>query len=197
MTKKNNIIETDIKRIGKHLESIFKILKFDMSDPNLKDTPSRVARMYREIFSGLDETTEPKMTLFRNEDGYHSMVIVKDIPFYSVCAHHIIPFYGRAHIAYLPCGYILGLSKLARIVDYFAKRPQVQERLTEQIVDYLENKIKPEGCIAVVEAAHLCMEMRGIKKPGTWTVTSALRGNFRDLTIREEFFSLLSKQRTD
>jgi GTP cyclohydrolase I len=122
--------------------------------------------------------SEPATTTFPNDEGYSHMVMEKQIPFYSMCAHHLVPFYGHAHIAYIPRERILGLSKFARILEFYAKRPQLQERLTEQVVTFLEERLQPQGAMVVIEARHLCVEMRGVKKPGALTVTSALRGIF-------------------
>ncbi len=145
----------------------------------LKETPARVARMYAEILQGMDkDPTELFTTVF--EEGHREMVLVKDIPFFSICEHHLVPFFGLAHVAYLPgaTGKICGLSKLARTVDIYAQRLQVQERLTGQIANTLVTCLEPDGVLVVVEAEHLCMSMRGVKKPGTKTVTSAVRGAF-------------------
>jgi GTP cyclohydrolase I len=122
------------------------------------------------------------------------MVIEKEIPFYSMCAHHFVPFYGHAHIGYIPESRIVGLSKLPRILEFYAKRPQLQERLTEQVAEYLWSRLEPQGVMVVIEARHLCVEMRGVKKPGAMTTTSALRGNFADRKVREEFLALLRRQ---
>jgi GTP cyclohydrolase I len=187
--------EDKIKRITFHVEEIMKVLGLDLRDPHLKDTPGRVARMYLEIFGGLEDGNEPQITTFPNEERYDNMVMVKDISFFSVCAHHLIPFFGQAHIAYIPGERIVGLSKLARIVEFYARRPQLQERLTEQIIRFIEEKIHPKGSMVVVEARHLCMEMRGVEKPGALTVTSAVRGLFRDKMAREEFLDLLQLRR--
>ena len=152
----------------------------DPSRDGLEKTPERVARMYAELFSGLN--TDPESVLNATFDaGHDEMIMVRDIALYSVCEHHLIPFLGQAHVAYIPnkTGCITGLSKIARLVDVVSKRPQVQERLTTQIADALENKLNPRGVLVVVEAEHLCMSMRGIRKPGSQTVTSAVRGLFR------------------
>jgi GTP cyclohydrolase I len=145
------------------------------------------------MFGGLAEGAEPKVTTFPNEENYSHMVMEKQIPFYSMCAHHLVPFYGHAHIAYIPRERILGLSKFSRILEFYAKRPQLQERLTEQVVTYLEEKLQPLGAMVVIEARHLCVEMRGVKKPGALTVTSALRGIFHQKPVREEFLDLLRR----
>ena len=176
-----------------HVRGILETLGLDTRDPNLSETDIRVAKMYMEMFHGLSEGAEPKVTTFPNEEGYSHMVMEKQIPFYSMCAHHLVPFYGHAHIAYIPRDRILGLSKFARILEFYAKRPQLQERLTEQVVTYLEEKLQPLGAMVVVEARHLCVEMRGVKKPGALTVTSALRGIFHQKPVREEFLDLLRR----
>jgi GTP cyclohydrolase I len=177
--------------IAHHVRGILTALGLDLKDPNLAETDLRVAKMYIEMFGGLAEGAEPKVTTFPNEEGYSHMVMEKQIPFYSMCAHHLVPFYGHAHIAYIPRERILGLSKFSRILEFYAKRPQLQERLTEQVVTYLEAKLQPLGAMVVIEARHLCVEMRGVKKPGALTVTSALRGIFHQRPVREEFLDLL------
>ncbi|MSS72145.1 MAG: GTP cyclohydrolase I FolE [Candidatus Latescibacteria bacterium] len=188
--------EDKIKRISFHVKEMMKVLGLDLQDPNMKDTPRRVAKMYIEIFGGLENGNEPKITTFPNDEHYSNMVMVKDISFFSVCSHHLIPFFGRAHVAYIPEERIIGLSKLARIVEFYAKRPQLQERLTEQIIHFVEEKMHPQGSMVVVEGRHLCMEMRGVKKPGALTVTSAVRGLFKeDDKVREEFLKLLQLRR--
>ena len=188
--------EDKVERISHHVAEIMKILDLDLKDPNLRGTPRRFAHMYLEIFQGLDGDNEPNLTVFPNEDGFDQMVVMTDIPFYSMCAHHLLPFWGRAHVAYVPTDQIVGLSKLVRMVEYHARRPQIQERLTNQVVHYLEKELNPRGSMVVVEARHLCMEMRGVEKPGTWTTTSAVRGIFKkDRATRAEFMNLLSRRR--
>lgn len=177
--------------VAHHVRGILTTLGLDLKDPNLAETDLRVAKMYLEMFHGLSEGAEPKVTTFPNEEGYSHMVMEKQIPFYSMCAHHLVPFYGHAHIAYIPRDRILGLSKFSRILEFYAKRPQLQERLTEQVVTFLEEKLQPLGAMVVVEARHLCVEMRGVKKPGALTVTSAIRGIFHQRPVREEFLDLL------
>jgi len=147
----------------------------------LQDTPARVARMYDEIFSGLSEDADQHLKVTFEAD-HDEMVMVRDIALVSTCEHHLVPFVGKAHVAYIPNddGRITGLSKLARLVDAYAKRPQVQERLTTQIADEIEKALEPKGVLVVIEAEHMCMSMRGVKKPGSTTVTSAVRGIFRD-----------------
>ncbi|MCK5375526.1 MAG: GTP cyclohydrolase I FolE [Acidobacteria bacterium] len=183
-----------IERVAEHMGAIMRELNLDLEDPNYAHTPERVAKMYLEMFHGLREGAEPKITTFPNDEGYNHMVIEKEIPFYSMCAHHFVPFYGHAHIAYIPQSTIVGLSKLPRILEFYAKRPQLQERLTEQVAEYLWTKLEPQGVMVVIEARHLCVEMRGVKKPGALTTTSALRGCFADRMVREEFLALLRRQ---
>ncbi|MFI5119065.1 MAG: GTP cyclohydrolase I FolE [Thermoanaerobaculia bacterium] len=189
-----DLADPRVERIAGHVKEIIRILGLcPDQDPNLVNTDRRVARMYLDIFSGLDEGTRPKLTTFPNEEHYTSMVMEKQIPFYSMCAHHFVPFYGHGHIAYIPNDKIVGLSKLPRLLEFFAKRPQVQERLTEQVAGVLEEELKPQGVMVVIEARHLCVEMRGVKKPGAVTVTSALRGIFLQKAVREEFLDLLRR----
>jgi len=180
-----------VETVAHHVRGILSALGLDLTDPNLAETDLRVAKMYIEMFQGLAQGAEPKVTTFPNEEKYSHMVMEKQIPFYSMCAHHLVPFYGHAHIAYIPRDRILGLSKFARILEFYAKRPQLQERITEQVVSFLEEKLQPLGAMVVIEARHLCVEMRGVKKPGALTVTSALRGIFHQKPVREEFLDLL------
>jgi GTP cyclohydrolase I len=166
----------------------------DLGREGLFETPRRVADMYEEIFAGLDQDPAEHFAVTFNE-GHQEMVLVRDIPLYSVCEHHLVPFMGRAHVAYIPGkdGRICGLSKLARVVDIFAKRPQVQERMTSQIADTIVEHLDPAGVIVVIEAEHLCMSMRGVKKPGSETVTSAVRGLFeRKAATRAEAMALIT-----
>jgi GTP cyclohydrolase I len=179
------------RAIARSVRSILVELGLDLDDPNLRETDRRVARMYLEMFHGLDEGAEPEVTTFPNDEGYSHMVMEKNIPFYSMCAHHLVPFYGHAHIAYIPGDRILGLSKVARILEFYAKRPQLQERITEQVVNCLEERLQPKGAMVVIEARHLCVEMRGVRKVGAVTTTSALRGIFHRRPVREEFLDLL------
>ncbi len=185
-----------VNSVAKHMARIMEELNLDLADPNFAETPERVAKMYLEMFHGLREGSEPKITTFPNDEGYHHMVIEKEIPFYSMCAHHFVPFYGHAHIAYIPESTIVGLSKLPRILEFYAKRPQLQERLTEQVAEFLWSKLAPQGVMVVIEARHLCVEMRGVKKAGAMTTTSALRGCFADRMVREECLALLHRQTT-
>jgi GTP cyclohydrolase I len=165
----------------------------DPCQESLKDTPARIAEMYAEVFSGLDADPKAELTI-GFEVGHHEMVVLRDIPFYSMCEHHLLPFYGVAHVGYIPSedGRVVGISKLARVVDIFAKRPQLQERMTRQIADAIFEALQPEGVAVVVRAEHLCMVMRGIKKPGSNVITSAVRGTFRSkAATRSEFLSLV------
>lgn len=160
------------------------------------DTPKRIARMFEEIFSGIDEDPAKHLEVYFQEEKYEELVLVKDIPFYSVCEHHLVPFFGKAHVAYLPKnGRLTGLSKLARVVETVAKRPQLQERITATVADTIMNKLQPYGVIVVIEAEHMCMTMRGVKKPGSKTVTSAVRGTFKtDSKSRAEVMSMINSR---
>lgn len=181
----------DIKKIEEGVRLILEGIGEDKNRAGIKDTPARVAKMYAEIFAGLQE---PEHDLLKPIEGetHDEMVLLKDIPFYSVCEHHLLPFIGKSHIAYIPEGRITGLSELAKALEYLAKRPQVQERLTSQLADMIMDKLKPKGCMVVIDAEHLCMSMRGIKKPCSRTVTSAVRGIFRSKqSTREEMLSLI------
>ena len=166
----------------------------DPEREGLLETPARVARMYEEIFSGLESNPEQHLKIFHDPQEHNELVLVRDIPLYSVCGHHLLPFVGKAHIAYIPDkGKIIGLSKFARIVDCFARRPQVQERLTAQIADFLYKNMEPLGVAVVIEAEHLCMTMRGARAAGATTMTSALRGSMRsDAKTRSEVMALLT-----
>lgn len=171
----------DLPRIEAAVREILIAIGEDPDRNGLQDTPARVARMYEEITDGLRE--DPEMHLAKVFDVDHDeMIMVRDIPVYSICEHHLIPFFGHAHVAYIPSGggKITGLSKIARLVNGFARRPQVQERLTREIADAVENALAPRGVLVIVEAEHLCMSMRGVRKPGASTVTSSVTGIFRD-----------------
>ena len=163
----------------------------DPSREGIKETPRRIAEMYAEVLSGMKE--DPREVLSVGfEEGHNEMVILKDIPFYSMCEHHLLPFYGMVHIGYIPKGRVVGASKLGRVVEILAKRPQLQERLTTQIADTIVEALQPQGVAVVIEAEHLCMTMRGVKKPGSNIVTSAMRGSFRTRAVtRAEFLSLI------
>jgi len=173
--------------------SLIKAIGENPEREGLVETPRRVAEMYAELFVGVDKDAREELTV-GYELGHREMVIVRDIPFYSMCEHHLLPFYGTVHIGYIPdvSGRVVGISKLARVVEIVARRPQIQERMTTQIADAIFDGLKPDGVAIVVKAEHLCMVMRGIKKPGSNVVTSALRGTFRrKAASRAEFFSLI------
>lgn len=183
----------DTKRIEAAVREILAAIGENPDREGLAETPARVANMYAEIFSGLDDDPRQHLKIF-NENKNEELVIVRDIPLFSMCEHHLIPFMGKAHIAYIPCeGRIIGLSKLARIVECFSKRPQLQERLTAQIADFIYDGLNPHGVAVVIEAEHLCMTMRGARAAGSETQTSALRGTMRsDAKTRAEVMSLLN-----
>lgn len=184
----------DIKKIEKGVTLILEGIGEDALRPGLKDTPERVARMYLEIFAGLKTPDEDLLKPIEGEN-HDEMVLLKDIPFYSVCEHHLLPFFGKAHIAYIPSGKIVGISELVKALELLAKRPQVQERLTSQLADIITQRLKPKGCMVIIDAEHLCMSMRGIKKPGSKTVTSAVRGIFRSKqSTRDEMLELIKKK---
>ncbi len=182
----------DQPRIAAAVREILLAVGEDPDRDGLLETPARVAKAYAEVFAGLHQ--DPAELLSTTFDIDHQeLVLVKDIPFYSTCEHHLVPFHGRAHVGYIPgdSGKVTGLSKLARLVDLYARRPQVQERLTTQIAEALEENLHPRGSIVVVEAEHLCMSMRGVKKPGSTTTTSAVRGQLRETATRAEAMSLI------
>ncbi|MFE7841803.1 GTP cyclohydrolase I FolE [Streptomyces sp. NPDC057474] len=184
--------EFDEKRAENAVRELLIAVGEDPDREGLKETPARVARAYKEIFAGLWQ--EPEDVLTTTFDlGHDEMVLVKDIEVYSTCEHHLVPFRGVAHVGYIPStsGKITGLSKLARLVDVYARRPQVQERMTTQIADSLMEILEPRGVIVVVECEHMCMSMRGIRKPGAKTITSAVRGQLRDAATRNEAMSLI------
>ena len=187
----------DHDKIRTGVRLLFEGLGLDVDDPRTADTPDRVARMYDEIFAGL--LVEPSDVLdVTFEEGHDELVVVRDIPFASICEHHLVPFIGRAHVGYIPGtdGRVTGLSKLARLVDVTAKRPNLQERLTREVADALDAALGPRGVLVVVEAEHLCMSMRGVRKPGAMTVTSAVRGLLRtDPATRAEAMSLVAGSR--
>ncbi|MFF1530533.1 GTP cyclohydrolase I FolE [Cellulomonas sp. NPDC058312] len=182
----------DAPRVEAAIRELLLAVGEDPDRDGLRDTPARVARAYQEIFAGLRQ--DPAEVLSASFDiGHEEMVLVKDIEVYSTCEHHLVPFHGVAHVGYIPGpgGQVTGLSKLARLVDVYARRPQVQERLTGQIADALVEVLQPRGVLVVVECEHLCMSMRGVRKPGSHTVTSAVRGQMRDPATRAEAMSLV------
>jgi len=191
-TESGPVGEYDEARARAAIRELLIAVGEDPDREGLRDTPDRVARAYREIFAGLRQDPEDVLTT-TFDLGHEEMVMVKDIEVYSTCEHHLVPFHGVAHVAYIPGadGRITGLSKLARLVDVYARRPQVQERLTAQIADAMVNVLKPRGVLVVVECEHLCMSMRGVRKPGSRTVTSAVRGQMRDVATRAEAMSLV------
>jgi GTP cyclohydrolase I len=195
-TSDNNQRETAVVDLNKIETAVLSIIEAIGEDPRregLQGTPQRIAEMYAEIFSGLYMHAKAELTT-GFEVGHREMVILRDIPFYSMCEHHLLPFYGVVHIGYIPNkeGRVVGVSKLARVVEIFAKRPQLQERLTSQIADAILEALQPDGVAVVVQAEHLCMTMRGIKKPGSNVLTSATRGIFRTrAATRAEFLSLV------
>lgn len=179
-------------QIAHHFGEIMRLLGLDLSDPSLRDTPRRVAKMYlRELFVGLDPNHTPHVRLFPNTYGYHQMVVEKDIRVRSVCEHHFVPIIGVAHVAYIPREHVVGLSKLNRIVDHFARRPQVQERLTQQIADFLETHLGTPDVAVVVDAKHYCVSMRGIQDEASRTLTYAFRGAFGEPEQRDTFLRLV------
>ena len=185
----------DYPRIERAVREILLAIGEDPEREGLRETPTRVARMYGEIFAGLHQDVEKSIKIFHEKD-HDEMILVGDIPFYSVCEHHLLPFTGRAHVVYIPQeGRILGLSKIARIVDVMSRKPQLQERLTSQIADVILRAVQPMGVAVVVEAEHLCMTMRGVRKPGSLTVTSALRGLCKkDARSRAEALALINRR---
>lgn len=191
--EQGDLLTVDVKKIEEGVRLILEGIGEDPEREGLLETPARVARMYEEVFAGLTE--DPARHFKTTFDEHHEeMVLVRDIPFYSMCEHHLVPFFGKAHVAYIPAadGRVCGLSKLARLVEAFARRPQVQERLTTQIADTLIEQLDPQGVIVVMEAEHMCMSMRGVKKPGSKTITSAARGAFeKSQATRAEALSLI------
>ena len=183
----------DTKRIENAVKEILYAIGENPDREGLIDTPNRIARMYEEIYSGINKNPADELQIFFQQDQHEEIVIVKDIPFYSTCEHHLVPFFGHAHVGYIPNnGKLTGLSKLARVVDTAAKKPQLQERLTSEIADTIETQLAPLGVIVVIEAEHMCMTMRGVKKAGSKTITSALRGTFKsDSRTRAEAMSLI------
>nr|WP_026209651.1 GTP cyclohydrolase I FolE [Cytophaga aurantiaca] len=179
-----------IELISKKFKDIMDILGLDLTDDSLKDTPKRVAKMYvKEIFSGLNPANKPAIALFENKYKYDEMVLEKNITFYSNCEHHFVPIIGKAHVAYISNGNVIGLSKLNRIVEYFSKRPQVQERLTMQIANELKKILNTEDVAVVIDAKHLCVSMRGVKDESSTTITASYSGKFKEDSVKNEFLS--------
>ena len=184
--------EEKIKVIANHFKEIMQILGLDLNDDSLKRTPQRIAKTYvKEIFSGLNPDNRPKITLFENKYQYNEMLVVKDISLYSYCEHHFVPIIGKAHVAYISKGKVIGLSKINRLVQYYAKRPQVQERLTNQIADGLKEALNTEDVAVMIEATHLCVASRGIKDTGSSTITTHFLGKFLQQEVRNEFLGLI------
>jgi len=184
--------ETKIELIEKHFRHIMEIMGLDLTDDSLKGTPKRVAKMYiREIFSGLDPKNKPDIALFDNKYKYDQMLVEKDITVFSNCEHHFVPIYGKAHVAYISSGKVIGLSKLNRIVEYFSKRPQVQERLTVQIANELKQALQTEDIAVLIDAKHMCVQSRGIRDSGSSTVTAYYGGKFENEATKNEFLSYL------
>jgi GTP cyclohydrolase IA len=185
----------DLKKIEKGMRLILEGIGEDVERAGIRETPERVAKMYSEIFAGLETPTEEILKAIEGE-SHDEMVLLKDIPFYSMCEHHFLPFIGKAHVAYIPSGgKIVGLSELVKAVEVLAKRLQVQERLTTQLADLIVNNLKPKGAMVIIDAEHLCISMRGVKKSGARTVTSAVRGIFRTKqSTREELLELIKKR---
>ncbi|MBX7094156.1 MAG: GTP cyclohydrolase I FolE [Flavobacteriales bacterium] len=179
-----------ISKIAYHFSEIMETLGLDLNDDSLKGTPHRVAKMYvEEVFSGLNPANKPKIALFENKYHYKEMLVEKDITLHSFCEHHFVPIFGRAHVAYISNGNVIGLSKINRIVQYFAKRPQVQERLTIQIAEELKRVLKTEDVAVIIDAKHMCVSVRGIEDVNSSTVTSSYHGQFLNEETRREFFS--------
>ena len=188
------MITTDkLQEIQKHYSEIIRLLGEDVNREGLIKTPERVAKAMATLTRGYDMTPEAIINSAKFKEDYNQMVIVKDIQFYSLCEHHMLPFYGKAHVAYIPNGYITGLSKIARVVDVFSHRLQVQERMTTQIKECIQNALNPLGVMVVTEAKHMCMQMRGVEKQNSITTTSDISGAFNQSKTREEFLSLISK----
>ncbi|MCE7060169.1 GTP cyclohydrolase I FolE [Dyadobacter sp. CY343] len=184
--------EVKIDLIEKHFRHIMEIMGLDLTDDSLKGTPKRVAKMYiKEVFSGLDPKNKPAVTLFDNKYKYDQMLVEKDIAVFSNCEHHFVPIYGKAHVAYISSGKVIGLSKLNRIVEYYSKRPQVQERLTVQIANELKQALQTEDVAVVIDAQHMCVQSRGIRDSGSSTVTAYYGGKFENEGTKKEFLSYL------
>lgn len=179
------------QKIAHHVEELLRLIGEDSSREGLKKTPTRVGEAMQFLTQGYQQNAEDILRGALFEEDYRQMVVVKDIPFYSLCEHHLLPFFGKAHVAYIPNGKITGLSKIARVVDVFARRLQVQERMTTQIKDCIQQTLNPLGVMVVIEAEHLCMQMRGVQKPHAVTTTSDFTGAFNRAETREEFMNLI------
>ncbi len=184
--------EDKMELIEKHFRHIMEIMGLDLTDDSLKGTPKRVAKMYiKEVFSGLDPKNKPAIALFENKYKYDQMLVEKDISVFSNCEHHFVPIYGKAHVAYISSGKVIGLSKLNRIVEYYSKRPQVQERLTVQIANELKEALQTEDIAVVIDAKHMCVQSRGVRDSGSSTVTAYYGGKFSEEGTKKEFLSYL------
>lgn len=182
-----------IELIAKHFKEIMQIMGLDLEDDSLQGTPKRVAKMYiEEVFSGLNPANKPKIRLFENKYNYDQMLVEKDITFYSHCEHHFVPIYGKAHVAYFSSGKVIGLSKINRIVQYYAKRPQVQERLTVQIAQELKTILKTDDVAVVMDASHMCVSSRGVNDTNSRTGTAHFDGKFKDQDIKNEFLNYIN-----
>ena len=182
--------EFPVERVAAAFRAFLESLGLDLGDPNLVGTDHRVARAYQEMLGGL-RRAEPRLSTFPNTKRYTGLISVTDVPFYSICAHHFLPFFGAAHLAYVPRERLVGLSKLTRVIDFYARRPQLQEELTEQIAALVDERLAPAGLIVSIEARHLCMEMRGVSRPGVTTRTAAVRGTLQDNRLQQQFFDQL------
>jgi GTP cyclohydrolase I len=186
----DDLLKIDL--ISKHFKEIMLILGLDLKDDSLKGTPHRVAKMYvKEIFSGLNPANKPEIKLFENKYKYNEMLVEKDITFYSNCEHHFVPIIGKAHVAYISSGKVIGLSKINRVVQYFAKRPQVQERLTQQIANELKEILQTDNIAIVIDAAHMCVSSRGVSDVNSKTVTSHYSGEFKEDAKKQEFLKYI------
>lgn len=182
-----------IAKIEEHVASILQILGMDLTDDSLRKTPHRVAKMYvKETFSGLHPENKPEITLFENKYKYNQMLVEKNIQVYSMCEHHLVPIIGKCHVAYISNGEVIGLSKINRIVKYFCKRPQVQERLTQQILEELKSALKTKDVAVVIDAMHMCVASRGVEDVNSTTITAAISGQFQDEATRAEFLKYIS-----
>ena len=190
------VLDNELKKelIEEHFRSIILILGLDLNDDSLKGTPKRVAKMYvEEIFSGLDPRNKPTVSLFENKFKYNQMLVEKDITFHSFCEHHFVPIIGKAHIAYISSGHVIGLSKLNRIVQYYASRPQVQERMTMQIVNELKSVLETQDVALLIDASHMCVQCRGIKDTNSSTITVEYSGKFLNESTKKEFLQHIAK----
>jgi GTP cyclohydrolase I len=183
--------EQRLREIAKHVRAAMQALELDLDDPNLSGTPDRVAELFTELFAAAGAQSAPRLESFPNADHYAQMVSVTNVPFYSVCPHHLLPFFGRAHVAYIPRERIAGFGELARVVHHYTHKPQLQEQLCEQVASCLERELQPAGAMVLLQARHLCMEMRGEHTSGALATTCAVRGAFADPAVRDELLRLV------